>query len=274
MTSRRCIPRPRVAAIFLVFFCLPLTCLLSTPALAQNENETVGFSSTHIFDGGYAGENIDTLNGNLNFTMPIGPKYQINSNLGYQLKLVYNSKVWEFMDTSRLASGTKLWGESPLGVGFTLSLGRVYRDEISPGELWQWYFVTPDGNRHDMGGGQNYPIASNDITYLYPLKTASTTRSGKDKIVITDRTGVRYTLDYQVEFTGNPCPSCGPRELEAAYGGWYVTRIEDTASGAPGADGFYPNWVKVALCANIAETPSSLEFTDEGREVEANGIHA
>src|SRR5262245_4003272 len=47
--------------------------LLASPVLAQNENETVGFSSTHIFDGGYFGENIDTLNGNLNLTIPIGP---------------------------------------------------------------------------------------------------------------------------------------------------------------------------------------------------------
>src|SRR2546426_1372476 len=245
MTSLRFIPRPRVSAIFPVFFCLVLTCLLSTRALAQNENETVGFSSTHIFDGGYAGENIDTLNGGLTLTIPIGPKYQVNRNLGYQLKMTYNSKVWEFVDTTHSASGTKLWGESPLGVGFALSLGRVYRDEISPGALWQWYFVTPDGNRHDMGGAQNTPLATFDLTYLYPLKTASTTRSGKDKIVITDRTGIRYTLDYQVEITGTLCPSCDAREMEAAFGGWYVTRIEDTTSGAVGADGFYPNWVKV-----------------------------
>src|SRR3989442_1404717 len=98
MTSLRFIPRPRVSAILLAWFCLFLTCALSSPALAQNENETVGFSSTHIFDGGYAGENIDTLNGNLNFTMPIGPSYEVNRVLSYQLRLVYNSKIWEFFD--------------------------------------------------------------------------------------------------------------------------------------------------------------------------------
>jgi hypothetical protein len=30
----------------------------------------------------------------------------------------------------------------------------------------------------------------------------------------------------------------------------------------------------MTLCANIAETPTSLEFTDEGGEVEAHGIDA
>src|SRR5258706_13270153 len=104
MPSPRCVPRIRVSAILLVFFCLFLTCLLSTPALAQNENETTGFSSTHIFDGGYAGENLDTLNGNLNLTIPIGPNYQVNKNLFYQLKLVYNSKIWDFTSTNGSSS--------------------------------------------------------------------------------------------------------------------------------------------------------------------------
>src|SRR2546425_7116408 len=140
MTSRRCIPRPRVSAIFLVFFCLVLTCLLSTRALAQNENERIGFSSTHVFDEGYLGDNIDLLNGNLSFTVPIGPKYQVNSRLDYQLQLVYNSKVWEYLDTSGSLSQTVLWGESPMGLGFTLSFGRVYKDSRSDGTS-QWYFV-------------------------------------------------------------------------------------------------------------------------------------
>jgi hypothetical protein len=103
---------------------LPLA--LPTPALAQNENEQVGFSSTHIFDGGYSGENIDTLNGNLTLTIPIGPTYQVNKNLSYQPKLNYNSKMWEFTDASGTAAGTRLLGQSPFGGGFTLSFGRLY----------------------------------------------------------------------------------------------------------------------------------------------------
>jgi hypothetical protein len=138
---------------FAVILVLAGYLLLASPVLAQNENETVGFSPTHIFDGGYFGENIDTLNGNLNLTIPIGPTYQVNKNLSYQLKLYYNSRVWEFQDTSGLATRSNLWGESPVGLGFNLGFGRLYQDydEENAAPVRRWQFVTPDGNRHDMG---------------------------------------------------------------------------------------------------------------------------
>ena len=268
MPSLRCVPRIRVSAIFLVFFCPLLTCLLSTPALAQNENETVGFSSTHIFDGGYAGENIDTLNGGLTFTVPIGPSYQVNKNLSYQLKLVYNSRVWEIIDGGGSAIKGKLIGEGPFGLGFTLSLGRVYQDKIwnnvsTPADYeYRWYFVTPDGGKHDLGANELAPSSSNDLTYYTARMSGST-------IVITDRTGIRYTLGHRVSVLPNltdipiPCmdgssiwpyASCDPdwREKNAAFGGWYVTRIEDMTSG-PESGGLYPNWVKVEY--EDADTP-------------------
>ncbi len=40
--------------------------LTASPLWAQNENETVGFSATHLYEGGQFGENIDVLNGGLN----------------------------------------------------------------------------------------------------------------------------------------------------------------------------------------------------------------
>lgn|GEM_PF-5283803 len=45
------------------------------------------------------GESIDILNGNLNFAIPIGPKFQVNKNLSCQLQLVHNSRIWEFHGT-------------------------------------------------------------------------------------------------------------------------------------------------------------------------------
>src|SRR5207249_11449979 len=88
----RCI---RVSLASLIF---ALASMLACTVFAQNENETVGFSSTHIFDGGYFGENIDTLNGNLALTIPIGPSFHVNRALSYQLKLMYNSRVWDYKD--------------------------------------------------------------------------------------------------------------------------------------------------------------------------------
>src|SRR5206468_2329316 len=81
----RCI---RVSLAVLIF---GLAFALASPVFAQNENETTGFASSHVFDGGYFGENVDVLNGNLTVTIPIGQKYVVNKNLDYQLKLIYNS---------------------------------------------------------------------------------------------------------------------------------------------------------------------------------------
>src|SRR5206468_2768336 len=73
--------------------------LVPTQAVAQNENEQVGFSSTHVFDGGYFGEDVDLLNGNLHLTIPIGQRYQVTNDFGYQLQLHYNSKIWADVQT-------------------------------------------------------------------------------------------------------------------------------------------------------------------------------
>src|SRR5436309_3190882 len=140
---------------FGVFLCpalLVLTlCLLgATPAVAQNENEQVGFSSNHIFDGGYFGENVDILNGNLTLTLPIGPRYQVTSDFAYQLSLHYNSKIWtDVPERSR-----RFVGESSVGTGFSLSLGKLIlathfpEDGQSPDPLeFDLYVVTPDGAR-------------------------------------------------------------------------------------------------------------------------------
>src|SRR6266850_286444 len=83
------------ARLAIIFLCLiaPIGALR-----AQNENETVGFQSNHMFESGHFGEDIDVLNGGLHLTTPIGPTYAVNDRLGYQLTLSYNSKVWDYSD--------------------------------------------------------------------------------------------------------------------------------------------------------------------------------
>ena len=252
------------------------------PAVAQNENETTGFSSTHVFDGGYFGENIDTLNGNLNLTIPIGPRYQVNQNLSYQLKLVYNSKIWEFLDTTRTAARTKIWGESPLGVGFNLSLGRVYEDQsylMLNGVAtlqYRWYFVTPDGQKHDVGAhmapGAGLPAFTNDTTYYQLWKDGGT-------LSLIDGTRIRYTLKHHVTIAeGGPCvyddgsSYCQWQEKNAAFGGWYVTSIEDTSSGTIGANplcpSLYPNCVQVTYETDLGYGQCVKTITDSvGRTI-------
>src|SRR5437879_6162690 len=88
--------RPSLHFLRPITLALLLIALISTPALAQNENESVGFQSNHAFESGHFGENIDVLNGGLHLEIPIGPSYQVDQRLGYQLRLAYNSKIWGY----------------------------------------------------------------------------------------------------------------------------------------------------------------------------------
>src|SRR6266704_5129800 len=104
---------------------LALISCLALPAgilWAQNENETVGFQSNHIFAGGHFGENIDILNGGLNLSTPIGQAYQVNQNLSYQLNLNYTSKIW---DLDQWDDQPGLRRRGPMGLGHILQFGRI-----------------------------------------------------------------------------------------------------------------------------------------------------
>src|SRR5213594_4435795 len=94
----------RVAGRFVFILC----CVILPPGVlqAQNENETTGFQSNHAFESGHFGESIDVLNGGLHLTIPIGPSYEVNDRLGYQIALHYNSKVWDYSDYRSGDEGT------------------------------------------------------------------------------------------------------------------------------------------------------------------------
>ena len=137
-------------------------------AWAQNENETIGFQTNHVFESGQFGENIDVLNGGLNLTVPIGQQYQVNSRLGYGLQLRYSSKVWDTsmsnLDYVGQNDRVQPQAESSVGLGFTLNLGRITEDihfGVAPScgtnpscnatdyqATWRWF--SPDGSTHEI----------------------------------------------------------------------------------------------------------------------------
>jgi RHS repeat protein len=260
MTNRTARAAARLALI-LCCLTLPLRSLW-----AQNENETVGFQSNHMFESGHFGEDIDVLNGGLNLTVPIGPKYQVNDRLSYQLVLHYSSKVWETSDYSgSYGDSIKLIHEGPMGLGFTLSFGRLLQDVHSTPtgyeRIWKW--VTADGNQHDVwysklpaNAPAEYPLKTGDTSYIEvnnpgcnPTETGPCTVSTPD--------GLTYTLARHVSYP-DPTGSSGPdvRADNLSFGGWYVTRIEDRSIGSPdvtnsygttgSVTGLYPNHVVIS----------------------------
>jgi RHS repeat-associated protein len=255
---------------------LIILCLASPTGLlwAQNENETVGFQSNHAFESGQFGESIDILNGGVNLTTPIGPRYQLNQNLGYQLQIAYSSKIWQTKEWDNKAG---LFRRGALGLGHLLHFGRIYRDVAYVNQQYvnasgqvltqldfecTWYYVSPDGNEHVIPGNyrpdqgsltcSDYPIGSytTDTTF-YSFRVASGTLQGWPgtgtpptlEIVTPDQ--IRYTFGQFVQVNGNGGPhnvgigSGGDgtiyRRYNHDYGGWYVTEIQDLR--APGTVG-------------------------------------
>src|SRR5262245_48888440 len=69
--------------------------LHGTTSFAIDDNLTKGATNNHVFESGVWGESIDLLNGGLNLTIPIGGTYRVSSDVSYQLKLSYSSKIWQ-----------------------------------------------------------------------------------------------------------------------------------------------------------------------------------
>jgi len=231
---------------------------------AQNENETVGFQSQHMFEAGYFGENVDILNGGVNVTTPIGSKYQLNQNLGYQVQVAYGSKIW---DKGEWTQQAYLYRRGALGLGSLLHFGRIYRDvayttyqyfdataqQVKTDYTYQctWYYVTPDGNEHVIPG--NYRPDQNALTCddappggytidntFYSFFVGSGALVGWNgsgaapTLVIVTPDRIKYTFGHFVAVPGFesavPGGSQDPelRNYNRDFGGWYVTRIEDT----------------------------------------------
>ena len=255
-----------------------IICCLTMPVgalWAQNENETVGFQSNHVFESGHFGEDIDVLNGGLHLTIPIGPKYEVNDRLGYQLILSYNSKVWDYSDfktSDPIESDTpsvQQYNEGPSGIGFTLNFGRLIQDvhsRVCSGgvDCWMttWKWVTPDGNQHDVwfkegltsndqpspsDPNQGYPLFTTDLSYVkVNIPGVGCLASSEDPACFTINApdGLTYTLGKHIAYPETDSNNYNKyRQDNQSFGGWYVTRIEDRS--IPPVNGVYPMSVTI-----------------------------
>ncbi|HWS71483.1 MAG TPA: hypothetical protein VN605_05185, partial [Thermoanaerobaculia bacterium] len=133
-----------------------------------------GFAPEKLYQFGDL-DHVNLFNGNLVITLPMGESYPIGAGSSFQLTLVYNSTIWEYMEVSPITQQSKPpepWGyptrRSNAGLGWTLSVGRIF-DETSgtlyPGTSYE----SPDGNDHRIRAVSNPTpnvAVTNDSSYL------------------------------------------------------------------------------------------------------------
>lgn len=135
--------RALLLAALVVASALPL-------AAQQHPNQQKGFDPNKL----YAFEGVDsinTFNGNLVVTLPIGQRFNGDGNLSYGLTLVYNGHPWDALgDGEYLESIPDR--RSNAGMGWLFSLGRLIGpgDETNQTPTTQihraFLYETPDGN--------------------------------------------------------------------------------------------------------------------------------
>jgi RHS repeat-associated protein len=120
--------------------------LLSTPLVAeQSPRHELGFAPDKVYDA-IDRDAINTFNGNLTISIPLGPSYPVSEHLGYAFALSYNSNAWDFEEIMGLphATPSRL---SNAGMGWLVSLGRIVPSGIATAPF---AYEGPDGNHHNF----------------------------------------------------------------------------------------------------------------------------
>jgi RHS repeat-associated protein len=201
--------------------------LLSTAALAQQSPALEkGFSPEKLYSFGNI-DAINTFNGNLTLSLPLGPSYPVNAGLAYGLSLSYNSKVWDYETYGGLTRALPN-RRSDAGLGWLLSLGRLIPPN-SPTSISEWSYESPDGRDHAFTALGTYgavlPVTkvayTTDNSYLrllqkndgtmeveFPDGSVQTFRTSDGNLVRTkDRLGNFVEILYLPSVTNTPCPA-------------------------------------------------------------------
>ncbi|MEO8380733.1 MAG: hypothetical protein ABI779_13805 [Acidobacteriota bacterium] len=151
----------------LSFLCL----LLALSAMgAQEPTEEKGFKPEKMYSFGSL-DHVNTFNGNLMVSIPIGMRYPLDGGLTYGLTLSYNSKVWDFEEWGIYqASSPSLRANA--GLGWLLSMGRLVPPQDPTNQNNEWLYEAADGSDHSFSANVLYSNAA--CTGAYCSKTRYT----------------------------------------------------------------------------------------------------
>ena len=192
----------------------------ATAGLAQTHpNHAQGFEPQKVFEIGDV-EAVNLFNGNLNLSLPLGPRYPVSEALSYGLTLSYSGNVWEWEEDYLLGpNGYEYFlkaiprKRSNAGLGWRLTLGEIDPPQSLVNGAGGTFYETPDGNLHELAinlhaDGSQTPgyLYSQDGTYLrynttsrvleFPDGTRQTFNASGDLTSILDRFGNTFTVTY------------------------------------------------------------------------------
>jgi hypothetical protein len=159
----------------------------------------------------YPWDSINLFNGNLNIALPIGIKYPLARDFGYQFSLNYNSQVWDIDQpaTTITAMPTK---HANAGFGWDLSFGRLIAPANNGAQTGRWLYISPDGTQHPF-----YSNLHPDVSETDPDDLAMYTRDGSYYRMYASSTTVRLI----------EAPDGTQSQFQLSNGQWRLTQIGD-----------------------------------------------
>ena len=119
----------------------------------------LGFKPERVYEFGSI-DHVNVFNGNVLVTVPIGLTFPVSSHLQYGLKLVYNSKMWDYKYVQAAPEEPIYYWARPnirsnAGTGWRMTMGRLlpphdwtvgqYREEDRT-----WTYEGPSGDEHTL----------------------------------------------------------------------------------------------------------------------------
>ena len=203
----------------------------------------LGFKPDRLYQFGEL-DSVNVFNGNMTINIPVGQRYTLGGSLGYEFRLVYNSKMWDYIDWFDVVSNSQ-WElaepnlRSNAGVGWRLSLGRL----LAPGDTSVMYpseerggfvYESPQGDEHAFSPNLLGETGTADADVQFSVES-------RLRLVKVDATHV------YVEF-----PNGERHTFELARNRWRLTWLEDR----------FTNWVQIAYTYDSAGRDATWTVTD------------
>ena len=134
-----------LSGIFIGLAAMPQMLLAVNPAFYQYAVRHEKGAAPFFPYATVARESVNMANGNLFFTIPLVSRPGRNG-LGVDLKLAYNSKIWDFYYQGGTRYATLAERDSWVGTGWTLLVARVIDDSANG----HYYVTLSDGSNHDV----------------------------------------------------------------------------------------------------------------------------